>query len=153
MGQMSFLELILCFAKERNASVNRVQPRRALQRRPQPQPARQPPARRPGNGVLVNTTDILLIRIALKTTYVSAEGRSAMGMETPGPTQNKWTEALSAQMRFLEPILCLAKERNASANRVQPRGALQRRPQQQPPQVQPLLQPVLQPRARHPPAR
>merc|ERR1712106_1160729 len=88
--------------------------------------ARQPPARRPGNGVLVNTTDILLIRIALKPTSVSAEGRSAMGMETPGPSQNKWMEALSAQMRFLEPILCFAKGRSASVNRVQPRRALQR---------------------------
>jgi len=37
-----------------------------------------------------------------------------MGMETPGPVQNKWMEALSAQMSFLEPILCFAKERNAS---------------------------------------
>ena len=74
-----------------------------------------------GNGVRVNTWDILLIRIAPKATYVSAEGRSAMGMETPGPTQNKWMEALSVQMSLLEPILCLAKQRNASVNRVQPR--------------------------------
>ena len=37
-----------------------------------------------------------------------------MGMETPGPTPKKWMEALSAEMRFLEPILWCAKERNAS---------------------------------------
>ena len=39
-----------------------------------------------------------------------------MDMETPGPSQNKWMEALSALMLFLA-ILFLAKQRNASVNR------------------------------------
>merc|ERR1719401_1936966 len=84
--------------------------------RQQSQPLQLQPRRRPGTGVLVNTTDILLFQIALKQTYVSAEGRSAMDMERPGPFQNKWMKALSAQMRFLA-ILCIARQRNVSANR------------------------------------
>jgi len=76
-------------------------------------PQRRP--QRPGTGVLVNTMDIVLFQTAPKPTYVSAEGRSAMDMETPGPSQNKWMKALSVQMRF-SVILCIFKQRNASAN-------------------------------------
>jgi len=64
----------------------------------------------------VNTTDIVLFHIALKPTYVSAEGRSAMDMETPGPSRSKWMEALGAQTRFLV-ILSMVKPKNASVNR------------------------------------
>jgi len=39
-----------------------------------------------------------------------------MGMETPGPVQNKWMKASSAQTTFLV-ILYISKQRNASANR------------------------------------
>merc|ERR1719401_3027443 len=84
--------------------------------RQQSQPLQLQPRRKPGTGVLVNTTDIVLFQIALKPTYVSAEGRSVMDMETPGPPRNKWMKALSARMGFLE-ILYFAKPRNASVNR------------------------------------
>jgi len=103
-AQMRFL-VILSMAKQRNASVNRGPPQQQLQ-----------PRWQPGTGVLVNTTDILLFHIALKPTYVSAEGRSAMDMETPGPSRSKWMEALGAQTRFLV-ILSMVKPKNASVNR------------------------------------
>merc|ERR1719401_3386212 len=127
----------------------RLQPQLQRLARQQPQPLQLQPRRQPGTGVLVNTLDIVLFQIALKPTYVSAEGRSAMDMETPGPPQNKWMKSLSAQTRFLV-ILFFAKQRNASVNRqLHPHGPgggglLQRLARQQSPQLQPRRRPALQ---------
>ena len=55
--------------------------------------------------MLAITMDMLLMQIAVKPTYVNAEGRSGMDMETPGPPPNKWMEALAAQVVLLGAIL------------------------------------------------
>jgi len=73
-----------------------------------------------GNSVLANMIHhILLMQVAIEAASVSAQGRSVMDMQTPGPIPKKWMTALTAQIQF-STILLQDKQRNASATKQTP---------------------------------
>jgi len=94
-AQMQF-STILIHTRQRNASVSHA-----------------------GNSVLANMINILLIQVAIQAAHVSAQGRSVMDMQTPGPIPKLCKTALTAQIQF-STILFYTRQRNASVNKQPP---------------------------------